>query len=61
MESKSGTVVVMAVRNFLTWLGAAAVLCATPAQAVTDADRDAVYREFLSQYQAKKYTEAQPR
>jgi tetratricopeptide (TPR) repeat protein len=60
MDEKSGTVGGMAARNFLTWLGAAAILCATPALAVTDADRVAVYREFLTQYQAKKYTEAQP-
>ena len=50
----------MAARNFLPWLGAAALFCATPSLAVTDADRMAVYREFLAQYQAKKYAEAQP-
>jgi tetratricopeptide (TPR) repeat protein len=33
---------------------------ATPALAVTDADRVAVYREFLSKYQEKKYADAQP-
>jgi tetratricopeptide (TPR) repeat protein len=59
MGRKSGTVGVMA-GNFLSWLGVTAILCATPALAVTDADRVAVYREFLTQYQAKKYTDAQP-
>jgi tetratricopeptide (TPR) repeat protein len=60
MARKSGKVLLMAARNFLLWLGAAAILGATPALAVTDADRVAVYREFLTQYQARKYTEAQP-
>jgi tetratricopeptide (TPR) repeat protein len=51
----------MAARNFLPWLGATAILLsASPALAVTDADRVAVYREFLTHYQAKKYAEAQP-
>jgi tetratricopeptide (TPR) repeat protein len=50
----------MSARTFLPWLGATAILCAAPSLAVTDADRVAVYREFLTQYQAKKYAEAQP-
>ena len=51
----------MAARNFLPWLSATVILCATtPALAVTDADRVSVYRDFLNQYQAKKYADAQP-
>ena len=51
----------MAARNLFPWLGATALLFATaPAIAVSDADRVAVYREFLTQYQARKYAEAQP-
>jgi tetratricopeptide (TPR) repeat protein len=51
----------MASRSFLPWLGAAAVFfSASQALAVTDADRVAVYRDFLTQYQARKYADAQP-
>lgn len=51
----------MAARMFLPWLGATAILFSPSlALAVTDADRAAVYRDFLTQYQAKKYAEAQP-
>jgi tetratricopeptide (TPR) repeat protein len=51
----------MPTRKPLPWLGAAVVLLFTQqALAVTDADRVAVYRDFLSQYQARKYAEAQP-
>jgi len=47
------------------WLLAAAVACllclrTAPAHAVTDADRVAVYKEFRSQFDARKYAEAQP-
>lgn len=48
-------------RKFVPWLGATAILLsATSAFAVTDADRTAVYKDFLVQYQAQKYAEAQP-
>lgn len=48
-------------RRFLPWLSAAAMLLsASQALAVTDADRIAVYRDFLTQYQAKQYADAQP-
>ncbi len=51
----------MSPRIFLPWLSAAAVFfSASQALAVTDADRIAVYRDFLTQYQAKKYADAQP-
>jgi tetratricopeptide (TPR) repeat protein len=51
----------MAARKFLPWLGATVILCSPSlALAVTDADRAAVYRDFLTHYQAKKYAEAQP-
>jgi tetratricopeptide (TPR) repeat protein len=51
----------MAARKFLPWLSAAAMFfSASQALAVTDADRIAVYRDFLTQYQAKKYADAQP-
>jgi tetratricopeptide (TPR) repeat protein len=42
------------------WLGATALFCAGTAFAVTDADRVTVYQEFLAQYNARKYAEAQP-
>jgi len=43
------------------WFIAAALACAlAPAFAVTDADRIAVYKQFLPLYQAKRYAEAQP-
>jgi tetratricopeptide (TPR) repeat protein len=47
------------------WLIAAVLACvtclrATPAHAVTDADRMSVYKEFRTQFDARKYTEAQP-
>lgn len=51
----------MSARFHLPWLGAAALfLSAAPVLAVTDADRVAVYRDFLAQYQARKYADAQP-
>ncbi len=51
----------MATRNYSWWLAATAALCAAaPALAVTDAERVAVYRDFLAQYNARKYAEAQP-
>ncbi len=51
----------MPARKLLPWLGATAILLsAVPAWAVTDADRVAVYREFLDLYQARKYADAQP-
>ena len=51
----------MAVRNYSGWLAAAALTFAVaPALAVSDADRLAVYKQFLVEYQAKKYAEAQP-
>jgi tetratricopeptide (TPR) repeat protein len=47
--------------RFLPGLCAAVVLGAsTPALAVTDSDRLAVYKDFLAQYQARRYAEAQP-
>ena len=47
------------------WLLTAVLACftclrAAPAHAVTDADRLAVYKEFRSQFDARKYAEAQP-
>ena len=43
------------------WFAAAALAFAiAPAFAVTDAERIAVYQQFLPLYQAKKYAEAQP-
>jgi tetratricopeptide (TPR) repeat protein len=47
------------------WLITAALVCvtclqATPAYAVTDADRLAVYKDFRAQFDARKYAEAQP-
>ena len=47
------------------WLITAALACVTalpaaPAYAVTDADRIAVYKEFRTQFDARKYAEAQP-
>jgi tetratricopeptide (TPR) repeat protein len=57
----------MATRNSSWWPAATAALglaaslgAAVPAFAVTDADRVAVYRDFLAQYNARKYAEAQP-
>jgi tetratricopeptide (TPR) repeat protein len=51
----------MPARKHFPWLGAAALLLwGAPAQAVSDADRVAVYKEFLTQYQERKYAEAQP-
>jgi tetratricopeptide (TPR) repeat protein len=51
----------MATQRVFSWLAATAILfSAAQALAVTDADRVAVYREFLAHYQAKKYAEAQP-
>ena len=51
----------MAARKFAPWLGAAAfVFSSSLALAVTDADRAAVYRDFLTQYQARNYAGAQP-
>jgi tetratricopeptide (TPR) repeat protein len=45
----------------LGWLGAALVAgLFTPAFAVTDADRIAVYKEFRTQFDAKQYAAAQP-
>ena len=51
--------------NPIGWLGATAVafalsLAATPALAVTDADRLAVYKEFRVQYDARQYAAARP-
>ncbi|HKU89505.1 MAG TPA: tetratricopeptide repeat protein [Steroidobacteraceae bacterium] len=51
--------------NPVGWLGATAVafalsLAATPALAVTDADRLAVYKEFRVQYDARQYAAARP-
>src|SRR3954463_319624 len=51
--------------NFMRWLGATAVaftllLTVTPALAVTDADRLAVYKEFRAQYDARQYAAARP-
>jgi tetratricopeptide (TPR) repeat protein len=47
------------------WLLSATLACfaclqTAPALAVTDADRVAVYKEFRSQFDARKYAEAQP-
>jgi tetratricopeptide (TPR) repeat protein len=51
----------MATRKSHIWLGAAAILfAALPSFAVSDAERLEVYKEFLSNFQAKKYSEAQP-
>jgi tetratricopeptide (TPR) repeat protein len=51
----------MATRKTFRWLGAAAILFATsPAFAVSDAERVDVYKEFLANFNAKKYAEAQP-
>jgi tetratricopeptide (TPR) repeat protein len=51
----------MPARKLLPWLGATAILfSAVPAWAVTDADRVAVYREFMDLYKARKYADAQP-
>jgi len=55
----------MAVVKSHGWLIAAALACvmclrAAPAFAVTDPDRVAVYKEFRTQFDAKKYAEAQP-
>jgi tetratricopeptide (TPR) repeat protein len=51
----------MPARKLFPWLGATAILfSAVPAWAVTDADRVAVYREFLDLYKARKYADAQP-
>jgi tetratricopeptide (TPR) repeat protein len=53
--------------NSMRWLGATAAavafalsLTATPALAVTDADRLAVYKEFRAQYDARQYAVARP-
>jgi tetratricopeptide (TPR) repeat protein len=53
------------VTNPLGWLGATAltialVLPAAPAVAVSDADRTSVYKEFRSQYDARRYDAAKP-
>jgi len=55
----------MATVKFSGWLGAAAsavalLLLATPALAVTDSDRLAVYKEFRVQYDARQYEAARP-
>ena len=55
----------MATVKFSGWLGAAAsaivlLLPATPALAVTDTDRLAVYKEFRVQYDARQYEAARP-
>jgi tetratricopeptide (TPR) repeat protein len=51
----------MATRKSHMWLGAAAILfAALPSFAVSDAERLEVYKEFLSNFQAKQYAEAQP-
>ena len=55
----------MTALNKSRWLLSATLACITclwtaSAQAVTDADRIAVYREFRSQFDARKYAEAQP-
>jgi tetratricopeptide (TPR) repeat protein len=51
----------MAARNSSGWLAAAAfIISAAPAFAVNDADRIAVYKQFLVQYQARNYALAQP-
>ncbi|MEJ0085803.1 MAG: tetratricopeptide repeat protein [Pseudomonadota bacterium] len=51
----------MAARKYLGGLAAVAfVLAVAPAFAVSDADRIAVYKQFLVDYQAKRYVEAQP-
>ncbi len=51
----------MATRKSVTWLGAAAILLAAlPALAVSDAERLEVYKEFLANFNAKKYADAQP-
>lgn len=51
----------MASPKFLPWLGATVILLSPAlALAVTDADRVAVYREFLTHYEARNYAGAQP-
>jgi tetratricopeptide (TPR) repeat protein len=54
----------MAARKISGWLKPTALVIAlvlpVAALAVNDADRIAVYKEFRAQYDAKKYTEAQP-
>lgn len=51
----------MTARKLSPWLLAAALaFSASQTLAVTDADRLAVYRDFLTQYQARNYAEAQP-
>ena len=44
----------------LGWLSVTLVGLFTPAFAVTDADRIAVYKEFRTQFDAKQYAAAQP-
>ncbi len=52
----------MAARNSLGWLGGTllAVSVAWPALAVTDADRNVIYKEFRVQFDEKRYADAQP-
>ncbi len=51
----------MATRKSHLWLSATAILfAALPCFAVTEAERLEVYKEFLSNFEARKYAEAQP-
>src|SRR5690349_5700385 len=51
----------MAARKILGGLAAVALaLAVVPASAVTDAERITVYKQFLTDFQAKRYVEAQP-
>jgi tetratricopeptide (TPR) repeat protein len=51
----------MAARKILGGLAAFAIaLAVVPASAVTDAERITVYKQFLVDFQAKRYVEAQP-
>jgi tetratricopeptide (TPR) repeat protein len=54
----------MATVKSLGWLGAtalcAAIVMPTPAWAVTDADRVAVYRDFRTQFDSRQYDAARP-
>ncbi len=49
-------------KNTVVWLGVllCALASATPALAVTDADRLAVYKEFRTQFDARQYDAAKP-